>query len=144
MAVIYDCATGEAVIVADPSPHDLPLEDRRAAMIAALAETRWQHEVGGTVFNGTPLATDRETTAILTAAYVKAKEDAGYTIRWKTGAGTFVTLDAATIIAIADAARGHVQACFDREDVLTSAIVAAGNHGDLDAIDIGVGWPGGV
>ena len=106
-----------------------------------LANKRWMVETGGTTIAGMPVPTDRDTQSKLIAARILAKEDPAYTIRWKLPTG-FTTLDAATLIAIADGVRAHVQAAFDREDVLTQAINAATTHADLDAIDINAGWPG--
>jgi hypothetical protein len=55
------------------------------------------------------------------AARIIAKEDAGYTVNWKLPSG-FVTLDAATIIALADAMRAHVQKCFDAEESVLATV----------------------
>ena len=44
-------------------------------------------------------------------------------------------LDAATIIAVAQAVRAHVQACFDRENALLAALDAD------EPYDIEAGWP---
>lgn len=120
---------------------DKPLDAYKAERKAALASIRYDHEISGTTINGTFVNTDRDTQSKLIAARILAKEDPAYTIRWKLPTG-FTTLDAATLIAIADGVRAHVQAAFDREDVLTQAINAATTHADLDAIDINAGWPG--
>ncbi len=120
---------------------DIPLGDLRAAKFAALAERRWQAETGGTMVAGTPIKTDAESTGKITAAYVQATANPSFTVRWKVDTGVFVTRDAATIIAIGDAVTAHVQACFDNEDVLTTAILAAEDAAALDAIDIDAGWP---
>ena len=117
------------------------LEAAKEQKLAALAAKRFEVETGGTTLNGIPVATDRESVAIITAAYVAAKEDPEYAIRWKAAQGVFVTLDAQTIIATAHAARAHVQTCFDREADLTEAILAAETVEALDAIDINAGWP---
>lgn len=119
----------------------IPIAELRATKLEALGERRWQAEVGGMVLNGMPVKTDRETTGILTAAYVTALADPEYSINWKIDTGVFVTLDAATIIAISTAARAHVQACYDREAALTGLILAASNAAELDAIDLEAGWP---
>lgn len=120
---------------------DIPFTDMRATKLAALAERRWQAETGGMVIGGVPIKTDRESTGTITAAYVQASGNPAMTVRWKVDTGVFVTLDAATIIAIGDAVTAHVQACFDNEDVLTTAILAAEDQTALDAVDIEAGWP---
>lgn len=111
-----------------------------SARKAELAAIRYAKETGGIVVSGAPIATDRDTQAKLIAVRIKAKENASYTVNWKT-AGGFVSLDAATIIAIADAVSAHIQACFDREAVLTAAIDGAADQAALDAIDLNAGWP---
>jgi hypothetical protein len=60
------------------------------------------------------IQTDRESRANIMGARIQAKEDSTYTVKWKTGGG-FQTLDAATIISIADAVRQHVEAAFAAE-----------------------------
>lgn len=128
---------GGWVIVPEPDR----LVASRAAKLAALAERRWQAETGGAVVAGTPIKTDAQSTGKITAAYVQATANPSFTARWKVDTGVFVTLDAATIIAIGDAVTSHAQACFDNEDVLTTAILAAEDAAALDAIDIDAGWP---
>lgn len=144
--VRFDCALGRELtpeeIAALPQPEPLPLEQARAQRLTELADYRWQRETGGTTLNGTPIATDRDSQAKLTAAWATAKDDPAYTIdNWKVAPGVFVTLDAATIIAAGEAARAHVQACFDREAVLSGEILACATTEDVLAIDITTGWP---
>jgi hypothetical protein len=105
-----------------------------------LAAIRYAKETGGIVVSGTAIATDRDTQAKLIAVRIKAKEDSGYSVNWKTAAG-FVSLNAATIIAVADAVAAHVQACFDREAVLSAAIDGAADATARAAIDLTAGWP---
>jgi len=109
---------------------------------AALARRRWQAEEGGTTLGGQPLATDRTTQTKLTAAYIKASANAGYTIpAWKSGPGVFSSLNAAAIIAAADAIEAHVQACFANEAALSGEIEAATTIAELSAVDIEASWP---
>lgn len=138
---IYDPVTDTITDVDLPPP---TIEELKAAKLMDLAECRWRHECGGTIVGGLPILTDRESRAILTGAVVNAKDDPAFTVRWKVGAGQFVTLDAATIVAIGNAVTAHVQACFNREDTLTSEIQAAFEAEDpaaLEAVDIEAGWP---
>lgn len=67
--------------------------------------------------------------------------DPGYLVQSKTAAG-FITLDAMTVIGLAQAIRAHVQACFDNEAALSAAIDAAEDHDALESIDVEAGWPG--
>ena len=54
--------------------------------------------------------------------------------------GTFVTLDAAAITAVAMAVRAHVQACFDREAELKAQIEAAVTAEEIAAVDLNTRW----
>ena len=102
-----------------------------------LALRRYDAEVGGVTVGGAPIATDRESQAKLIAARILAKEDAGYTLNWKTLAG-FQSLNSTQIIAVADAVASHVQACFNNEATLSAAIDAAQ---DPDSVNVDTGWP---
>jgi hypothetical protein len=70
---------------------------------------------------------------LITGAALKAMQDSTYSCRWKTESG-FVELTAPQILAIADAVRAHVQACFDREAELVALIEAAESPEELDEI----------
>lgn len=85
-----------------------------AAVANYLATYRYNKEVGGILISGVSVPTDRETQSKLIAMRILAKENNSYTVDFKTPAG-FVNLNAATIIAIADAIAGHVQKCFSVE-----------------------------
>lgn len=118
----YDPATG---IFSPPETPPLPtLEEAKTAKYAEIANARWQSETGGTTLNGIEIATDRESQAMITGAALQAVVDPNYTCRWKTVQG-FISISAAEIVGIAQAVRAHVQACFDREAALLSAIDAA-------------------
>lgn len=117
------------------------LADKKTAAIAALAQKRWQIETGGIVVGGAPIATDRGSQALINGAYQGALRHPSTVIDFK-GVGGWVTLDAATMIAIGDAVFFHVQACFAREKILAEEVAAAVDRPALDAIDIDVGWPG--
>lgn len=125
-----------------PAPSDADvLAAAKVSRLSELAAIRFERETRGIVVGEASVATDRETASILTAAYVSAKEDPNYAIRWKVSPGVFVTLDATAIIAISSAVRGHVQACFDREASLTEEILTAPDLSAFEAIDIAEGWP---
>lgn len=140
--IAMDAVTGEIT----ETPHDpVPLDELRDNMLDRLAGRRWIAETGGIIVGGAPIKTDRESQAVLTSAYVQASGNPEFTARWKVGRGAFVTLDAATIVAIGNAVTSHVQACFNREDELTDEILAAHAAEDreaLEAIDLDAGWPG--
>jgi hypothetical protein len=116
-------------------------EAAREARLAALAQKRWEKETGGIVFNGSPVATDEVSQTKIIGAVVGSQLDPGVSMKWKMKNGQFVTLNAAQITDVAMAVRAHVQACFDREAELRMAIVAAGDAGTINAVDIDAGWP---
>ncbi|RWQ35851.1 MAG: DUF4376 domain-containing protein [Mesorhizobium sp.] len=130
----YRCSGGVFSVPVDS------LAALRTKALSRLAARRWQAETSGVVVDGVSISTDRESTAMLTAAFVVASNDPEYSIRWKVQNGVFVTVSAPQIIGLAAAVREHVQACFDREDELTTAILAA-NSAALAALDIESGWP---
>ena len=92
------------------------------AAYAALA--RYGKETGGITVAGVPIATDRESQAMITGAYVVASTNAAWSTAWKTGTGAFVTVTAAQMIAIALAVAAHVGNCFASEATTDAAITA--------------------
>ena len=101
---------------------------------AEIADARWRAETGGMTFNGIEVATDRESQALLMGAVLAAQDNPEYVINWKAKNGWF-QIDAATLIAIADAVRSHVQACFDREKELQEQVEAATTIEELNTIE---------
>ena len=108
-------------------------EDLRNRKYREIATARYNAEIAGVTVNGVSIKTDRESQGLITGAALKAMQDNTYTCRWK-GIDGFVELTAPQIIAIADAVRAHVQACFDREAELLPLIEAATSQEELDAI----------
>ena len=102
----------------------------------AIAARRYQAETGGITVEGLPIDTGRDSQSLITGAAVSAMLDPGYSVRWKA-AGGFVSLDAPQIIALASAVRRHVQACFDREAELVTALAA----GVFQPALLEDGWP---
>ena len=132
----------------------VPLAERQAQLMAALAARRWQFEVAGFVWQRPAtsswyfIATDEISQGKI-AAERKAAD--GSTRRpgdiWKcgdaaTGQVAYVAFSDAEIVAMSDAARNRTSDGFNHEAVLAGQIVAAADHDDLDEIDINAGWPG--
>jgi hypothetical protein len=117
------------------------LEDVRRQKLDQLASVRWERETGGMTFNGMAVATDAVSQTKIIGAVVGAQIDPNAVINWKMADGTFVTLDAQAITAVAMAVRAHVQACFDREAELKVEIEAASTTEEITAIDLNTGWP---
>jgi len=109
-------------------------EDLRNRKYREIAQARYNAEIAGVTINGVSIKTDRETQAVLTAACLQAYIDSGYSLNWKTGDGTFVSLAAEQIMAFGTAVRAHVQSCFDREAELLPLIEAATTEAELNLI----------
>lgn len=110
------------------------LEELKQTKLQEIAYKRWKEETGGlTLPDGIVVKTDRESQALLTAAVLKAQDDPSYVVNWKAKNGWF-QIDAATLIAIADAVRAHVQACFDKEKQLQEQIDVAETEAELEAV----------
>ena len=119
----------------------ITVEDKFAiakeAKKAEIAQARYNAEIAGVTFNGVLIKTDRETQSVLTGACLQAYIDSGYSLNWKTGDGTFVSLPAEQIMAFGTAVRAHVQSCFDHEAELVPLIEAATTEAELEAIKWG-------
>ena len=117
----------------------ITVEDKFAkakeAKNAEIAQARYNAEIAGVTINGVLIKTDRETQAVLTAACLQAYIDSGYSLNWKTGDGTFVSLPAEKIMAFGTAVRAHVQSCFDHEAELLPLIASAETEAELEAIN---------
>lgn len=118
--------------VAEPVP---TFEEMKEAKKASIAQARYEAEIAGTTVNGVLIKTDRETQAVLTSACLQAYIDSGYSLNWKTGDGTFVSLSGEQIMAFGTTVRAHVQSCFDHEAELIPLIEAATTQAELDAIN---------
>ena len=98
------------------------------------ASKRYDFEVGGIDFNGLAVRTDRFTVERIYQARFLAKEDAAFTTDWKLGNGTFLTIDAPTIIGLSDAVTAHLKEAFTKEKTANVSIDAATTLAELQAI----------
>lgn len=135
-------AHGYRVIAQDDPVPDPPT---KADLLAHAAAKRWQVETGGVVatIGGQPfqIPTDERTRGVLTAAWAKATADAEYVvIRWKVAPGVYLPLDAATILAMADAVESHVQDCFLANEAVDSKILDE-TYTTFSEIDAAAEWP---
>lgn len=152
-ALLADCTThdakdvynevmtiwGETPTVPDkPLPPEPTLEELKAQKKNEIAAARYKREIAGTTVNGVLIDTGRDSQALITGAALAAVLDGNYSLNWKTDAG-FIHLTAPEIIAVAQAVRAHVQACFDREGELVALVDKAETKEDLDEIIIS--WP---
>ena len=133
----------EGVPISDPPEPERMSEADFAALLVdrskdAIKARRNQAINSGITVAGVPVATDDLSQSRVGSAALAATIDASTKVKWKGSDGGFVTLDAPTIIAIAQAVRAHVQACFDREAELLTSLDAD------DPYDIDAGWPDGA
>ena len=124
-----DMWDGEAVVLI-PTPEPTVAE-QKATLLARLAERRWEVETGGITIGGMKVETDDRSKLLIVNAAARAREDSTYTVRWKIGPGTFVVLNAETLIDAETAVFTHVQKCFSREAELSDLIDAAEDPASL-------------
>ena len=112
--------------------------DKEAQVLvkARIADRRYLAETGGILVNDMQIDTGRDSQAMITGAALSALIDDTYVCRWKTPTG-FVTLNASTLLSVSQAMRRHVQACFDREDELVTAV----SDGTFTDAMLEEGWP---
>jgi len=110
------------------------LAGAKAAKKQEIAAARYAAEIAGVTVGGVVVKTDRESQALITGAALKATQDGTYSCTWKAESG-FVTLNAATVLAVADAVRTHVQGCFDLEAAKCVLIDAAETVEDVEAVE---------
>lgn len=111
-------------------------ETIRKANVASIAARRYQAEIAGIDLGGMCIDTGRDGQGLITGAALQAMLDPSYDLRWKTSGG-FTDLNAEQIIAVAQAVRAHVQACFNREADLLAALEA----GTFTLEMLEEGWP---
>jgi hypothetical protein len=122
-------------------PRDESGNQTVAAMVAALAErdigvdpkvhlykhsadARWRMETRGVTVAGMSIPTDRESQALINGGVTFVQLHPSETVKWKTGNGTHVTLNATQVIAIGDAVAAHVQTAFAKEAEVSAQIAS--------------------
>lgn len=134
-------ATVSGSTVTNPTPEPEPtIEVLKAEKFANLAAHRYGWETGGFTLGNMKIATDDRSKNLLTGARIAADANPNYTIDWKTENG-WVTLSSAQIIAISNAVRDFVQACFNAEKVHYTAIAALTTKQEVQSYDISANWP---
>jgi len=114
----------------------------RAEKLAALAARRYAVETGGITVGGINVATDRESQAMLTGAWVRMQKAPDLWVDWKGDDG-WSRIDKATVDVLAAAVGDHVQACFTAERVHAEAVIALPDDvAIIDGYDFSQGWPG--
>lgn len=111
-------------------------QQSKTDLLASIAAKRFTIETGGITVQGLAIDTSRDSQNLITGAALAADRDPAYSVKWKT-AGGFVELSSTQLLALADAVRKHVQACFNREADLATAVDA----GTYQAAMLDQGWP---
>jgi len=115
------------LVDAPEPPQDLP---------SIIASERFSREASGMQVGDYLIETNRDSQALIAGAGLAAVMDPNYRCNFKT-LGGFVEIDASQIISIAKAVRAHVQACFDREAALLTAV----EDGSFALEMLDEGWP---
>lgn len=95
-----------------------------ADLVTHAAQRRWEKEAGGITLSGLVVHTDDRSKIMISGARVAAEADPNFTTQWKGADGSFVTLDAAMIVAISNAVSTHVSNCFALEAQVLAQIEA--------------------
>jgi hypothetical protein len=122
-----------AMTAAEKAARDAAIAERWADQIAA---RRFVAETSGTIIDGMPIDTGRDSQGLITGAALQAMIDSSYSLHWKTSAG-FVELTAQQILGVATAVRAYVQACFNREADLLAAVA----DGSITQEMVEESWP---
>ena len=109
------------------------LAEVKTAKLAELAAARYTEEIGGIVVGSVTIATDRESQAMMTGAYVSLKQGLMQSVIWKGDDG-WVTATLTEIEPIAQAVGQHIQACFTKESQLAAQVAAAETVEAVNAI----------
>lgn len=118
----------------------LPVEQIRAALIAAVSTKRWEIETGGlTLPGGATVGTTIDDQNRITSVIANAQLAGVASVDFKAQSG-WITLSLEHMRGIAAAIALHVQACFSAERAHHEAINAA-SDAELYDYDINTGWP---
>ena len=118
-----------------------PVEEVRADQLEQLTYVLDEKENAGIFINGAVVTTDAKSRVRLLENRPFALEDSTFSMRWGTVESGFLTLDAATIIAWADAVRSHIQACLTTATQHRANLLALNESQAIAAYDIYVDWP---
>ena len=117
------------------SPIPPTIDERKFTLLSALADKRWQKEVGGFLFHGKTVMSDRESQSKIQGLSIAlAAEGETFGLRWKCANNEWLYLNAATAQELIFAALTHVQTQFNREGELSDQINAATTNEELDAL----------
>ena len=118
------------------------LAEAKAAQLRVLAALRWRATQTFAYDGVADAPADSALTAVLGVVVADQIAPTGQPITWKLKDGEFRTWSVEDVADYGVAIRAHLQACFDNEQALSDAILAADDFDALDAIDLTAGWPG--
>ncbi|GAC1042244.1 DUF4376 domain-containing protein [Rhizobium sp. No.120] len=111
-----------------------------ADLTAYAASKRYALEVGGFVYDGHPISTDRDSQSKISSVALAANlVGSTFSTSFKCADGTFFTLSQSDAIAMATAVMKFISGCFDTEATLVAAI-ASGKVKTAAAVDA-ASWP---
>ena len=111
------------------------LDSAQKYMKVFFAKKRLKVELAGIEVGGLSIRTDRFTVERIYQARALAKEDPAFVTEWKMADYTFETLDAPTVISIADAITLHLKTSFAREKTINDEINSATTIEELKIIE---------
>ena len=111
------------------------------ALIADVAEQRYQIETAGITVSDRRINTEREAQSKLNSAFVSLLNGLIPTTDWKADDGSWVQVDLEGLRPIATAVAQHVAACYTAEMQHQAAIIQLNTQAEIDAYDVTTGWP---
>lgn len=120
----------------DPGKWDYtpyPVDMLKERLISYAKDKRWQFEQGGFDFNGMKVTTDDRSQSKIMGARIGADADSKFTTPWAVD-DEVMNLNAASVIALSDAAMAHVKTAF----VIFASVLTDINGGKIktfEAID---------
>jgi len=107
----------------------------KTELAAYAASKRWEKEIGGIVVAGAAIDTSRESQSMIGNAYSYSQAHPSEVIKFKAASG-WISIDAATVVAIAASVGAHVQACFAIEESVAAEIEAGTitTYGQVDEV----------
>ncbi|KFL28181.1 hypothetical protein JP74_02940 [Devosia sp. 17-2-E-8] len=131
-----DAATIEAPLAEEPT-----LEQAKNGKLAELDDYRWQREIGGVQFAGMIVSTDSNSQQKIAAVYTMAKLDPDYGVPvWEVMPGVFMPLDNATIVALGEVVRQHIQTTFNIKAALYPRIQSLASVDAVRDFNIAAQW----
>ncbi|MDQ0507431.1 DUF4376 domain-containing protein [Xanthobacter agilis] len=124
---------GSTFAAPEPSP------STSSELLAYASVKRYRVETGGAEVFGFPVKTGRDDRTLIYEAEATSKADSAYITTWFDAAGVGHELNAEMVIALANAVRAHVAACFSTYTSVIASI-ADGTITTTGAIDAAL-WP---